>query len=244
MPIYLSLLFDDGFRRSCEQIAEIHEEVGLVASFNIVGEGHTMDRSTLDEWQSSVAVGDFDLWRDLAARGHEIMPHGLRHRALPSLDLAEAKASIPECLSIFERELPGFAAERGIFHFPYNASTPALEQWLATRVRAWRTGGGAQNPSPTATTRRITCDASGPGNCEEHLDAAVAALTERGDGWCVYNLHGLDAEGWGPIGSNYLRERLARWTQIPGLQVLPPGAVLDRAGVPASASGFAEPHRA
>ena len=46
------------------------------------------------EWprlSGRVPRGDFGLWNDLKARGHEVMPHGYKHANKASIPLAEAK---------------------------------------------------------------------------------------------------------------------------------------------------------
>ena len=68
------------------------------------------------------------------------MPHGLRHAHLADLPLDKAKAYVEESLSIFEDNLIGFKRSEAIFNFPFNQSSPQLEEWLAQQVRAFRTG--------------------------------------------------------------------------------------------------------
>ena len=41
--------------------------------------------------------------------------------------------------------------------------------------------------------------------------AAVADLLSRDDAWLIFNTHGLDSEGWGPIRADYLDRLLARF---------------------------------
>ena len=42
----------------------------------------------------------------------------------------------------------------------------------------------------------------------------------------IYNLHGLDDEGWGPIRADYLEAFLVRLVRIENLKVLPVGKAL------------------
>jgi hypothetical protein len=71
------------------------------------------------------------------------MPHGYKHANLRYMPFEDAKELVIKCLDIFSEKLEGFKAEQSIFNFPYNASTPQLEDWLKTRVRAVRTAGRA-----------------------------------------------------------------------------------------------------
>jgi len=47
-------------------------------------------------------------------------------------------------------------------------------------------------------------------------------------GWLIYNLHGLDDEGWGPIRAEYLESLLGRLVRIENLKILPVGKSLGQ----------------
>lgn len=230
----ISLTFDDGFLDSCVRLARVHEGFGLSACINPVAWGHKADFVSPDSGQGGVAKGDFDLWRELASRGHEIMPHGLVHANKASLRHQDAANLILRNLETFEQEMPGFDRWRAVYNFPYNATTPAIEAWLPGVVRAFR-GGGCEhgiNPMPTRETKAIRTTGFGPDNCEHHLDACITHLLARPDGWLVYNLHGLDREGWGPISTTYLERLLDRLVKIPTVKVLPVARALLTAELP------------
>ncbi|HJP31081.1 MAG TPA: polysaccharide deacetylase family protein [Candidatus Latescibacteria bacterium] len=194
----VSLSFDDGFEDSFPRVVDLYEGHGLRACLNIVATVRGRPGFAADvEGVPELDLTNFDLWNSLAARGHEIMPHTYCHQNLQNVSLATAEALIDRGLELFAEHLQGYDASRAIYNFAYNASTPEVEALLETRVRAWRTGGSEINPLPTATTRRITCSAHGPGNCEEDLDRKLAEFVASEGGWFVYNLHGLDEEGWG-----------------------------------------------
>ena len=221
----VSLSFDDGFEQSNQKIADIYERFGLAACFNVLAREEVNGEKVFDIYHN-FPKGDFDLWNALQARGHEIMPHGLIHHNLANMPLVNAQKSVTRCLEIFENELEGFEARKAIFNFAYNASTPELEAWLPTVVRAFRTGGDAINPLPFAGQVKLTTSAYGPENCEEHLEQQLARLLRQSAGWLIYNVHGLDNEGWGPIRAEYLEALLARLVRIEDLDVLPVGRAL------------------
>ncbi len=79
-----------------------------------------------------------------------------------------------KCLDVFAKELNGFDPKRAIFNFPYNASTPELEAWLPTEVRAFRAGRGALNPLPHKGQVKLHPMGFGPDNCEAAIDREVA----------------------------------------------------------------------
>lgn len=223
-----TLSFDDGFRRSSIKTAEMYEKYGLSACINVVATAHRPGFRFPGSEQSP-PCGDFGLWNELRARGHEVMPHGFRHARKSGMPFADAKDLILRCLDVFDRELRGFDRKAAVFNFPYNASTPELEAWLPTQVRAFRTAGKALGPLPRRGQTKLTCESFGPGNCEAAIDRAVAALLAADSGWLIFNAHGLDDEGWGPLRATYLERLLERLSSIDSLQILPAGAALAAA---------------
>jgi peptidoglycan/xylan/chitin deacetylase (PgdA/CDA1 family) len=225
----ITLSFDDGFRRSNLKIAQIYERFGLQACMNVLA---APDQMVPEQYRWGVDRGDFGLWNELQARGHEIMPHGYDHANHAELPPDQAKELTLRCLSVFGEKLDGFESKKAVFNFPYNRSTPVLEEWLPTVVRAFRTGGGAINPVPRPGMTRLTTTGAGPDNCESHLNHEVELLLSQPEGWLVYNTHGLDDEGYGPIRSSYLAGLLERLVATEGVEVLPAGAALDTAATP------------
>jgi polysaccharide deacetylase len=223
----VTLTFDDGFERSSRKAADIFERFGLSVSFNVVARGHLGEPN--ESWHNRWPKGDFALWNELQTRGHEVMPHGYEHANKAELPFEDAKRRIKACLEVFATELDGFDATRVVFAFPYNASTPELEGWLATVVRAFRTAGDPIMPLPRSQQRKLTCASFGPGPCDAHLEDLVNELLARPSGWLCYNAHGLDDEGWGPLSAATLEGLLARLVERADTRVLPPVAALDLA---------------
>ena len=222
----VSLSFDDGFRKSFTRTAKIHEDFGLKACLNVLAGPHRKGFNTKDPWLAS--LGDFELWNELSARGHEVMPHSYMHANLGKLPLEEAQKLILQCLDIFDQELKGFDRKQSVFSFPYNSSNRALEAWLMTQVRAFRSGGSWVNELPSPQVNRLSCTSWGPRNCEHHLDTQLDKLLKRESGWLIYNLHGLDDEGWGPIRADYLARLLERLSAMDSVEVLPVGHALTK----------------
>jgi len=220
------LSFDDGFERSSIRTTEIFERYGLTAELHVLAAGHLGEPN--ESWHRRWRKGDFGLWSELAARGHHLMPHGYRHANKAELPLDEAERLIEACLEVFLAELDGFDASKASFAFPYNRSSPQLEAWLATRVRAFRTGGDPVMPLPRPGQQKVTCASFGPGRCDDHLAEAIESFLAGPPGWLCYNLHGLDDEGWGPIGSGTLTRLLERLVTH-DVRVLPITAALDLA---------------
>lgn len=224
----VTLSFDDGFKESSIKTAAIHEKYGLSACINVIATGHHPDFAFPGGYKHDAPMGDFGLWNDLVARGHEVMPHGYRHANKRKLPQAEAQDLILRCLDVFDRELRGFDRKSAIFNFPYNASTPELEAWLPTQVRAFRTFGRAVGDRPRKGQVRLACESFGPGNCEAALEGHVEKLLARESGWLLFCAHGLDGEGWGPMGAAFLDRLLDRLLAIESVEILPAGRVLEK----------------
>jgi len=225
----VTLSFDDGFARSFRRIAAIYEKFSLCACFNIVATGSEPDSLFKDKWDARDPLGDFDLWNELQDRGHEVMPHGYRHAYLADLPLEESQKLILDCLDIFSEKLRGFDPKRCVFNFPYNYSSPELEAWIPSAVMAFRTAGGGINPLPCADTVKITTTGYGPENCEHHLDELLDEFLAGPSAWFVYNLHGLDDEGWGPIRATYLESLLERLLEIESVRIVPAARAIMQA---------------
>ena len=125
----VTLSFDDGFKKSSIKTAEIYEKHKLSACINVVASAHMKEFRPPD--YPTVPRGDFGLWNELQARGHEIMPHSYKHANLRQLPLAEAKDLIRRCLDVFSKELKDFDPKEAVYNFAYNASTPELEAVVA-----------------------------------------------------------------------------------------------------------------
>jgi hypothetical protein len=150
---------------------------------------------------------------------------------LPKLAFAEAQDLVRRCLGVFSEKLDGFDPRQAVFNFPYNASTPELERWLPTQVRAFRTGGAAINPCPHQGQVKLTCTSFGPGNCEAAIDREIEKLLSQDSGWLIFNTHGLEDEGWGPLRATYLERLLDRLLAHESVEVLPAGRALAKYAV-------------
>lgn len=225
---FVTLSFDDGFKKSSIRTAEIFEKHKLSACINIIASAHLPGFELPNEYHNW-PVGDFGLWNELKQRGHEIMMHCYKHAHLDALSFNEGKELVLRCIDVFSKELKGFDPKESIFNFPFNASTPELEAWLPTQVKAFRTGGPPLNPLPHKGQAKLTCTSHGPDNIDQHLDAEIKNLLAQPSGWLIYNTHGLDDEGWGPVSSSYLDQLLGRLTAIDSVEIIPAGKALAHA---------------
>jgi peptidoglycan/xylan/chitin deacetylase (PgdA/CDA1 family) len=225
----ITLSFDDGFKKSFYKTAEIFEKYNLFACLNVIASGHLPEFQAPDGFHN-VVRGNFDDWNALKKRGHEIMPHSWDHSHLIKMPLEKAKTDIIRCLDYFEKNLNGFNTSDCVYNFAFNESTPELEQFALTKVRAVRTQGDtAKNPIPnTSKPFRIGCWSYGPDNAEKWVEHQINEFLAGSGGWLVLNLHGLDEEGWGPISSDFLNSLLLRLVKVDFLEMLPAGIVLKR----------------
>ena len=56
----------------------------------------------------------------------------------------------------------------------------------------------------------------------------IEKLLGRASGWLIFNTHGLDEEGWGPIRSSYLEHLLERLLAIDTVEIVPAGKALGK----------------
>jgi peptidoglycan/xylan/chitin deacetylase (PgdA/CDA1 family) len=222
---FVTLSFDDGFKKSSIRTAEIFEKHKLAACINVIATAHLPGFVLPNEYHRW-PVGDFHLWNELQERRHEIMPHGYKHANKRELPMAESQDLIRRCLEMFTKELKGFDAKKAVFNFPFNASTPAVEAWLTGEVMAFRTGGQAINDPPHRRQSKLTCTSFGPENIDAHLVGEIDKLLAQPSGWLIYNTHGLDEEGWGPLSSSVLDRLLTRLVAMPHVSVVPAGRAL------------------
>jgi len=60
--------------------------------------------------------------------------------------------------------------------------------------------------------------------------SSIENLLARESGWLVFNTHGLDDEGWGPIRATYLERLLERLLALDSVEVLSAGRALAKYG--------------
>jgi len=224
----LTLSFDDGFKKSFYKVADIYEEYGLSACFNVIASGHFSDFQQVDDWILPELLGDFTDWNTLKSRGHEVMPHSWKHLNLASQPFEQAKELIEKCLDYFENNLEGYKNSEAVFNFPFNSSTPELEEFVLSKVMALRSRELPEDHSADQNIFRQGCRSMGPENIDHWVDQQVNDFLATDGGWCILNVHGLDNEGWGPMSTDYLSKLIKRLVRIETLELAPTGVILQR----------------
>ncbi len=222
----VSISFDDGFEKSFLKTAEIYEKYELNACFNVIASGHENDFKPPDGYIQPLIIGNFDLWNELKRRGHEIMPHGYIHENLARIELSDAQELIIKSLDVFSDKLINFEPLQAIFNFPFNSSSEELEDWLKDKVLAFRTAGSAVNKLPHKRQKKLTCISAGPDNIDLYFEEQLQKFLSEPKGWFIFNAHGLDGEGWGPMSSGYLDELLDRLQGMDHVGIMPVGKAL------------------
>ncbi len=232
----ISLSWDDGFKKSFTKVAEIHEQYGSKACLNVIATGHLPTFQAIDPYILPELMGDFNLWNNLVSRGHEIMPHTWEHKNLTRISVSEAKERIDKCLEYFDDNLDGYDPAKAVYNYAFNASTEELDMYCLQKVRAVRTGYWVLdrdhlNTYPSSSDdqpTRLACWFHGPDIGDEHVDEEINKFLSSDGGWMIVNLHGLDDEGWGPVTTSYYDGLVKRLVEIPHLDLLPVGQVIDR----------------
>ncbi len=227
----LTLSFDDGFKNSFYKIADIYEKHNLQACLNVIASGHFPDFQKVDDWILPELMGSFDDWNKLKKRGHEIMPHSWKHLNLARQPVSEAKMLILKCLDYFEEHLEGYDPKYTVFNFPFNSSTPELEEFVLSHIGALRSSGDSAINSIPVTDQpvRLSCWSRGPQNQDDWVASQIDNFLNSSGGWLILNLHGLDNEGWGPISPAFLNRKLEKLVSIDKLAIMPAGEVLRKA---------------
>ena len=230
---YLTLTFDDGFKKSSYRTADIFENYGLKASINIIASGHLKSFKRDPKWMPNHLLGNFNDWNKIKSKGHEIMPHSWEHLNLTKISFKQAFENIDKCLESFKNNLDGFSESDSVFHYPYNSSNYTLDEYLLNKVKAVRAGGWLylknklSNEIPSKKNKlRIGTWSHGPGLCDDYIEKYINDFLNSSGGWLVLNLHGLDSEGWGPISSKYLDKLLLRLLKIDYLSIKTMGEIL------------------
>lgn len=234
----ISLSFDDGFKKSFRRVVEIHENYGSKACLNVIATGHLPSFKGVDEWILPELMGDFNDWNEFVSRGHEVMPHTWEHVKLTEVSFSEAKERLDKCFEYFSDNLDGYSNEKAVYNFAFNASNEELDLYCLEKVKAIRTGhwviskdDAFINDFPQAEYKdpiRLGCIAHGPGIGDDFLEKEINTFLASAGGWFIVNLHGLDNEGWGPVTTDYYDSLLKRLVEIPNLDLLPVGSVLEK----------------
>lgn len=222
----VSFCFDDGYRASSEAVAALFEKRGVAASFCVL----TDPAATADEYIRAGDVGDFALWRTLARRGHEVMPHGDRHIHLGKVALPVAMQEVETALARFADGMGDEAPAEIVWHCAYGALPDALSPWLRTRVRAARATTDNRGCLPLAWPEEafaLDCGFPLPPDVAGDALRRVADLFAGPPEWLVLCFHGLEPEGWGPIAQADL-ERLLDDVLARGGAVAPPLQVISQ----------------
>jgi len=206
----VAFAFDDGFVKSSLKTADLFESFGLRAVFSVLADS--------TNFAPNFVVGDFILWNELHSRGHIIHPHGWRHTNLSQVPHEQAVEECRRCLDVFGRSSRDSIAKQAVYNYAYNASTPALNEWLLPRVAGIREGGSGFLSRGQLASRVWTSVTFGPGDPAEHLMMQLQQSRAQKPAAFFYALHGVDGEAWGAIALDSLRNALDLISADPQLE--------------------------
>lgn len=202
----VSLVFDDGFPTSSRRVASIFEEYKLQAVFAVLSRPELFNERCSQE-----AGGGWPLYKELRDRGHIIHPHGSDHKNLTTLEFSDATASIQNCFEDFQKN--NYSLASSTFHYPYNSGSASLNRYLLHYVRWIRVGATNNlvwNRQQEIDEGVLFCTGYGPDFCDEHLLNLLESSIPDDGRLLIYNLHGIEGEGWGSIHEKALRVALER----------------------------------
>ena len=110
--------------------------------------------------------------------------------------------------------------------FPTTPQRQSLKRGWQTRCWLFGPGYAQINPLPYAGQKKLICSSHGPGNIDAFLTREINWFLASPGGWYIFNTHGLDDEGWGPLSSACLNSLLARLKAIDTVEVVPTGRAL------------------
>lgn len=224
MKRVLSFCFDDGFRTSADTVRRLFDERGLSACFCVLA----APQLTQDPFIRASPVADWSYWREAAAAGHEVAPHGYAHERLDLLTTDEACATVQRTWDIFERQLPSFDRDRSLFHIPYLSAPEPTARWIAGRclgVRMKCGRDGVNDVTEASRERSVDCVTFRPPDADRLACERLERFLETEEGWLVMVLHGLDGEGWGTVAAATLAGLVDRARES-GVLIAPPNAVI------------------
>lgn len=215
----MSFCFDDGFRETAGKVWSLFGQRTLGATFCVLA----APELAADPFIRTRPIADWGLWREAAAAGHEVEPHGWAHERLGGLPFEAACEGLDRTLDAFQLELPGFDPARQIFHLAYLVAPQPVVDHLSSKVLGVRRGLGQAGLN--ATPRRdVDCITFGD-PADDLLTARLDRFLADEHGWLVLVLHGLDGEGWGPVRSEVLERQVDRLLAA-GVRIAPAGQVL------------------
>ena len=218
-----SFCFDDGFRATAGKVRHMFGDRGIAATFCVLAAPELAE----DPYIRASRIADWEYWREARDAGHDVAPHGYAHERLDRLPLDEALAGIGRTWDVFARELPGFQADRSLFHLAYLAAPQPVVSFLGSKTLGVRRSTGHAGLNGLQSLRRggdVDCLTFGA-SAADALDRRLGRFMQAESGWLVLVLHGLDGEGYGPVPSSRLERALDRLLEA-GVDVEAAGSVM------------------
>jgi peptidoglycan/xylan/chitin deacetylase (PgdA/CDA1 family) len=185
-----SYTFDDG-SSSSGAIASIFESFGYRATFFIV--------------PGTVADPDWNIWKGLAAKGHEIGNHSMTHTIDMSNPLLSDQTLETEIVDARDAIQQKLGIKPLTFAFPWHEySDRALAVAERTHISVRKMNIGDPNYAFAFLDQMHSTDL---GQALVNLNKQLSDMVARG-GWLVAAGHGIDGSGWSPVTSQFLIDHL------------------------------------
>lgn len=234
---WLSITFDDGFRKGAETAASILGEHGLTATFYIVTGWVSPARAKVREkFNRGCDHGDWAHWRSIRDASHEVGSHTFSHlnvtgkqaRLFPWLVADELRKSRDDLV----REAP---QPLYTISMTWNASSRRSDRIVRTLYHACRLGSGevAYNDLGALDPYRLASWAPAANTPPQVYDEAIASIPEGG--WLILQFHSFDDEGWEPLSRASFRALCETVRRHDDVKVAPVAQVIAQWRAPAPA---------
>ncbi len=208
---YVSITFDDGLIEGARKAVQLLDKFGVPGVFYVVT-GWVRPRQMpwiRESFNRGRDHGDWNEWRAIQAKGHEIGSHTVTHvnaggrlaRWCPPLlhwELIHSRSEI-------ERHM---GKSPSSISMPWNASAGKLEPLVRDLYPACRLGGNQPTPNDLSTLDWHRLHSWAPDSDVSAKEILRQVLATPPGQWFILQFHSFDDEGYMPIDRHKFREIL------------------------------------
>lgn len=185
-----SLTFDDSLPTQYRLLVPLLAEFGLKGTFFLTTVDLEKKKRTV--WGQSLAC--WPRWKAVAAAGHEIGSHTVKHPNLSTIPPKEAEEELRDSCATIRRRLGGIRCDT--LAYPYGISTPRIRRTLAPRFyMAARGAGHSISPASPKDFYNVPSVTPYTRTSMRQIQGWLQTTLQKGL-WLVWMLHGTQGQGW------------------------------------------------